>query len=302
MAAVSVQELVDAGVHFGHQVSRWNPKMAPYIHGRRNLIHIIDLVETIKGLTRARHFLREVCSTGRQAVVVGTKRQIKNVVLSEAQRAGIPYVNERWLGGTLTNFTTIRSRLKRLEELESLQASGELEAYKKKEQSSILRELRRIKKNLDGIRTLERVPGAVVVIDPLKEHIAVKEANRLRIPIVAILDTDCDPELVDLPIPANDDAMRSVSLILAKLTDAVIEGKANYRGGAVPVVEDEEPVIEMKRREQRGPQRRPPRKKREEGMSPGEREDAADEKKASGDKKDSAAGGEAAPAPDGSPS
>jgi len=295
MAAVSVKELVEAGVHFGHQVSRWNPKMAPYIHGKRNLIHIINLVETLRGLSRARHFLKQLAASGRQVVFVGTKRQIKNVIMQEAQRSEMPYINERWLGGTLTNFSTIRSRLKKLEELEQLQESGELENYKKKEQSAILRQLRRIKKNLDGIRKLERVPGAVVVVDPLKEHIAIKEANRLRIPILAVLDTDCDPDDVDIPIPANDDAMRSVSLILSKLNDAVIEGKANFREGVVPLPQDDEPVIEMKKRDTRGAQRRPqrtPRKPREERQTPAERADAAEAAEAA-----AASGAPAAEAP-----
>lgn len=272
MAATSVQELIDAGVHFGHRTSRWNPKMAPFIHGRRNQIHILDLVETVRGLTRACYFLRELCATGRQVVLVGTKRQIKNVVLSEAERSKMPYVNERWLGGTLTNFSTIRSRLKRLEELERLELSGDLQNYKKKEQSSLLREMRRIRKNLHGIRELDRVPGAVVVIDPKKEYIAVREANRLGIPIVAILDTDCDPEQIDIAIPANDDAMKSVSLILGKLIDAVIEGKANRRED-VPVAEDE-PVIEMKKRERQGA-RRPQRKQPGKGGRPRDDEGGA---------------------------
>lgn len=260
MTTVNVNELLEAGCHFGHRVSRWNPKMGQFIHGKRNLIHILDLVETIKGLARAQHFLRELCATGRHVVVVGTKRQIKNVVETEAQRCEMPYVSERWLGGTLTNFSTIRSRLDRLEELEQLETSGMILNYKKKEQSSLSREMKRIKKNLEGIRKLDKLPGALVVVDPKKEHIAVKEANRLGVPIVAILDTDCDPDLVDLPIPANDDAMKSVALILHKLVDAISEGKANAREGLFPVDDDDE-VVEMKRKE-RPQQRRPPRRDR----------------------------------------
>ncbi len=264
MAAISVKELLDAGVHFGHPVSRWNPRMAPYIHGKRNLIHIINLVETLKGLMRARHFLKELAATGRQIVVVGTKRQIKGVVEAEARRANMPFVNERWLGGTLTNFTTIRSRLRRLEELEGLEVTGEIAQYSKKMQSAIMRELKRIKKNLDGVRTLERIPGALLVVDPVKEYIAVREANRLGVPIVSILDTDCDPDKVDLAIPANDDAMKSVSLLLAQLADAIIEGRANFRESVVQPEQDE-PVIEMKKKEMRGGQRRPPRRDRPTG-------------------------------------
>lgn len=264
MAAISVKELLDAGVHFGHPVSRWNPRMAPFIHGKRNLIHIINLVETLKGLMRARHFLKELAATGRQIVVVGTKRQIKGVVETEARRANMPFVNERWLGGTLTNFATIRSRLRRLEELEGLEQTGEINQYSKKMQSTIMRELKRIKKNLDGVRDLQRIPGALLVVDPVKEYIAVREANRLGVPIVAILDTDCDPDKVDLAIPANDDAMKSVSLLLAQLADAILEGRANFREGVVQPEQDE-PVIEMKKKEMRGGQRRPPRKPRPSG-------------------------------------
>ncbi|MFG0316198.1 MAG: 30S ribosomal protein S2 [Planctomycetota bacterium JB042] len=267
--AVSVQQLLDSGVHFGHRVSRWNPKMAPFIHGKRNLIHILDLVETIKGLSRARHFLRELAATGRKTVFIGTKRQIKNVVLTEATKCEMPYVNERWLGGTLTNFATIRSRLKRLEELEAMVESDEISNYKKKEQSSLMREMRRIKKNLEGIRHLDRVPGAVVVIDPKKEYIAVREANRLGVPIIAILDTDCDPDEIDIPIPANDDAMKSVSLVLGQLCEAIIEGKANFREGVGGADEEEEFVVEMKKPE-RGGQRRPQQKR---GPSRGRRDD-----------------------------
>lgn len=277
---VSVQQLLDSGVHFGHRVSRWNPKMAPYIHGKRNLIHILDLVETVKGLTRSRHFLRQLAQTGRKIVFIGTKRQIKNVVMQEAAKCEMPYVNERWLGGTLTNFATIRSRLKRLEELEAMIESDELSNYKKKEQSSLMREMRRIKKNLDGIRHLDRVPGAVVVIDPKKEYIAVREANRLSVPIIAILDTDCDPDQIDIPIPANDDAMKSVSLVLGQLTEAINEGKANFREGiGQPAEDDQEFVVEMKKRENRGARR--PQQKR--APSRARRDDKpADDKPAEG--------------------
>lgn len=268
MASIKVQDLISAGVHFGHRTSRWNPKMAPYIHGKRNRIHILDLVETIKGLSRATHFLRQLCATGRSVVVVGTKRQIKNVVQQEASRAGMPYVNERWLGGTLTNFSTIRSRLKRLEELEELDSSGALANYKKKEQSSLGRERRRILKNLDGIRTLDRVPGAMIVIDPKKEYIAVREANRLQIPIVAILDTDCDPDHIDIAIPANDDAMKSVAYVLSRLSDAILEGKSNISEESI-LAEPAEQVIEMKKRDRPQGQRRPQQRRGGPGGGPG---------------------------------
>ena len=227
---VLIDELVEAGVHFGHRVSRWNPKMKPYIHGKRNLIHIIDLVQTVRGLARAQRFLRNLVTAGHKVVLVGTKRQVKAVVQSEAQRAGMPYVNERWLGGTLTNYTTVRSRLKRLEELEALEASGRVALMPKKQQSRVQRDLQRIRRNLDGIRTLDRLPGALIVVDIRKEYIAVNEANRLGVPIVGILDTDCDPTRVDFAVPGNDDAMRSVQVLLGRLVDSIVEGKANQRG------------------------------------------------------------------------
>jgi small subunit ribosomal protein S2 len=233
VAVPQIEEMVEAGVHFGHHVSRWNPKMKPYIYGKRNFIHIIDLVHTVRGLSRAQRFLTNLIAAGHKIILVGTKRQVKAVIQSEATRAGMPYVNERWLGGTLTNYTTVRSRLRRLEELESLESTGRLAAMAKKQQSFYTRELERIRRNLEGIRTLDRLPGALVVVDVRKEYIAVKEANRLGIPIVGILDTDSDPTDVDFAIPGNDDAMRSVQLLLARLVDAVVEGKANQRGTAL---------------------------------------------------------------------
>ncbi|MEW6741703.1 MAG: 30S ribosomal protein S2 [Planctomycetota bacterium] len=250
MALVSIDELIAAGVHFGHKVSRWNPKMGRFIFGKRNLIHIIDLVETLRGLARAKGFLTRLAATGRAIVFVGTKRQIKGVVTGEAQRAGMPYVSERWLGGTLTNFTTIRSRLKRLEELEALEAEGRLGMLGKKDQSRLQRELNRIRKNLDGIRELDRMPGALVVVDPHKEYIAVREANKLGIPICAVLDTDCDPDDVDLPIPGNDDAMRSVQILLSSLVDSILEGKANYSAEAAAEVriEDQSQIRTVRKR------------------------------------------------------
>ena len=203
--------------------------MKPFIHGRRNKIHIINLVHTVRGLTKAAHFLREVAATGRQIVYVGTKRQMRGILLQEVKRVEMPWVTERWLGGTLTNFKTVRSRLTRLEELESMEETGEMAALKKKAQSRLTRELRRIKKNLDGLRTLNRIPGAMVVIDPKREHIAVAEARRVNVPVIAILDTDCDPTPIDIPIPANDDSMRSIGLILGRLSDAIAEGQKRFK-------------------------------------------------------------------------
>jgi len=225
----TIEELLEAGAHFGSWTHTWNPAMKPFIHGKRNKIHIINLVHTVRGLTKAAHFLREVAATGRQIVYVGTKRQMRGILLQEVKRVEMPWVTERWLGGTLTNFKTVRSRLTRLDELESMEETGEMAALKKKAQSRLTRELRRIKKNLDGLRTLNRIPGAMVVIDPKREHIAVAEARRVNVPVIAILDTDCDPTPIDIPIPANDDSMRSVGLILGRLSDAIAEGQKRFK-------------------------------------------------------------------------
>lgn len=258
MAIVQVKDLIEAGVHFGHRASRWNPKMRPYIYGKRNLIHIIDLRETVRGMLRANKYLSQLASKGSLVMFVGTKRQAKETIEREAARCGMPFVNERWLGGTLTNYRTIRDRLKRLQELESLwlppgeqvgktdivaymrsmlNESGKLELskapenaeirhYSKKMVATLNRELSKIRRNLDGIREMNRMPDAIVVVDPKREHIAVKEAQRVGIPTVALIDTDSDPDTVDLPIPGNDDSIRSIELMLSKLADSIIEGKA----------------------------------------------------------------------------
>ncbi|HTU88832.1 MAG TPA: 30S ribosomal protein S2 [Gemmataceae bacterium] len=258
MAIVQVTDLIEAGVHFGHRASRWNPKMRPYIYGKRNLIHIIDLRETVRGLLRAHRYLAKVASQGSLVLFVGTKRQAKEAVERESARCGMPFVSERWLGGTLTNYRTIRDRLKRLLELEAmwlpanenpakvslpaymktmLNESGKLElskapetaeirGYSKKMVATLNRELMKIQRNLSGIREMNRLPDALIVIDPKREHIAVKEAARMGVATVALIDTDSDPDEVDLPVPGNDDSIRSIELILSKLADAVLEGKA----------------------------------------------------------------------------
>jgi small subunit ribosomal protein S2 len=223
---VLAQELIEAGVHFGHRASRWNPKMRPYIHGRRNLIHIIDVRETIRGLLRARKYLKQVASSGVLVLFVGTKRQGAEAVAREAARCGMPYVSDRWLGGTLTNFRTIRNRLTRLEELDALIPSEAFGGYSKKMQSSLRREHRKMLRNLGGIRTLSRLPECLVVFDPKKEKNAVNEARKMGITTVALIDTDCDPDVIDLPIPGNDDSIRSIELVAARLADAILEGKA----------------------------------------------------------------------------
>jgi len=226
VATVLVKDLIEAGVHFGHRTSRWNPKMRPYIYGRRNLIHIIDVRETIRGLLRARKYLQQVAQGGSLVLFVGTKRQASETIEREAKRCGMPYVNDRWLGGTLTNFRTIRSRLARLEELEALRASEEIATYSKKMQSALAREYRKMYRNLNGIRTMNRLPECLVVVDPKKERNAVREARKLGITTVALIDTDSDPDEVDLPIPGNDDSIRSIELIIRYLADAVLAGRA----------------------------------------------------------------------------
>ena len=221
-----VKELVESGVHFGHRSSRWNPKMRPYIYARRNKIHIIDVRETIRGLLRAKKYLSNVASNGSLVLFVGTKRQAGDTLQKAAERCGMPYINDRWLGGTLTNFRTIRSRLSRLEELEKIRESDEINFYSKKMQSSLNREYRKMFRNLNGMRTMNRLPECMIIVDPKKEKNAVKEARKLGIATVALIDTDCDPDLVDLPIPGNDDSMRSIDLIVGILADAIAEGKA----------------------------------------------------------------------------
>ena len=225
MAIVQVKELIEAGVHFGHRASRWNPKMRPYIYGRRNLIHVIDVRETIRGLLRARRYLEQVAEAGSLVLFVGTKRQASETVEQQAGRCGMPFVTDRWLGGTLTNFRTIRSRLTRLEELETLRESEEMGAYSKKMQSALNREYRKMYRNLNGMRTMNRVPECLVIVDPRKEKNAIKEAKKLGVTTVALIDTDCDPDEVDLPIPGNDDSIRSIELITQILADAVLAGK-----------------------------------------------------------------------------
>jgi small subunit ribosomal protein S2 len=225
---VQVQSLIEAGVHFGHRVSRWHPRMRPFIFGKRNLIHIIDIRETIKGLVRASNFLSQMAAAGKDVVFIGTKRQAKSLIQREAQRCGMHYVSERWLGGTLTNYHTIRSRLKRLEDLEDLEKTGAIEQYSKKRISSLRRERRKITRNLEGIRNMKQLPGCLVIVDIRREYIAVKEARKIGIPVVGLVDTDCDPNEVDIVIPGNDDAYRAIQQILRVLTDAVIQGRDKY--------------------------------------------------------------------------
>ncbi|MFW6133131.1 MAG: 30S ribosomal protein S2 [Planctomycetota bacterium] len=221
-----VKQLIDAGIHFGHRTSHWNPKMAPYIYGKRSLIHIINVKETLRGILLAKKFLTRAVAEGKDVLIVGTKRQARRAVQETAERTGMHWVSDRWLGGTLTNFHEIRKRIGRLDELERMEADGELDMYSKKQGASLRREMRKIRRNLGGVRRMERMPGALVVIDPRREVIAVREARKMHIPVVSLLDTDSDPDLVDIAIPGNDDAMRGIELVLGELGDAIAEGKA----------------------------------------------------------------------------
>jgi small subunit ribosomal protein S2 len=223
--ATLVKDLVEAGIHFGHRATNWNPKMSPYIFGKRNKIHIIDVKATVKGLLLARKFLTRVVSQGKDVLFVGTKRQARGCLETHIRETGMHYVTERWLGGTLTNFRTIRERLKRLEELEQLEESGEVNTYSKKMESQLRREKCKILRNLDGIRNMTKLPGAMVVIDVNREINAVKEARKLGIPTICLIDTDSDPDFADLPIPGNDDAMRAIEVVVNQLCAAVMEGK-----------------------------------------------------------------------------
>ena len=226
MAESVIRNLIDAGIHFGHRVSRWNPKMKPYILARRNSIHIIDPKETLRGLLAAKEFFTRLVGEGKDVLLVGTKRQARKSVESGAMRVGMHYVNERWLGGMLTNFQTIRSRLSRLEKLEQLDADGLMAQHSKKEDARLRREMRKIKRNLEGVRNMNSLPGAVFVVDASREVIALREARKLGIPTVALIDTDSDPDTVDIPIPGNDDAMRAIMLITKEICDAIEVAKA----------------------------------------------------------------------------
>lgn len=220
-----VNDLIEAGIHFGHRSTHWNPKMAPYIFGKRNRIHIIDVKQTIKGLLLARKFVTKTVASGKDVLFVGTKRQARNIIEKHVTECGMHYCTERWLGGTLTNFSTIRQRLKRLEELERIEESGEMAKYSKKMESTLNREKTKILRNLGGIRGMNKLPGLMVIIDVNAETNAVKEARKLGIPTVCLIDTDSDPDYADIPIPGNDDAMRSIEIVIDQLCRAVNEGK-----------------------------------------------------------------------------
>jgi small subunit ribosomal protein S2 len=221
--------LINAGVHFGHAISRWNPKMKPFIYTRRGMIHIINVRETLKGIIIARKLLSDIVASGKDVVFVGTKRQAQKSVKAVAEATGMHYVTSRWLGGTLTNFRTIHSRIQRLEELELMANDGSIEDESKKRASTLKRELRKMKTNLEGIRKMSQIPGVIIAVDARKETLALREAKKMGVPTIAIIDTDSDPDLVDVVIPANDDSVKAIEIILGELAAAIAEGKTMYK-------------------------------------------------------------------------
>jgi small subunit ribosomal protein S2 len=238
VSAVTIKELLEAGVHFGHQTKRWNPKMKKYLFGERNGIYIIDLQKTLKKFQEAQDFVRDVASRGEAVLFVGTKKQAVDAVQEEAGRAGMYFVNRRWLGGTLTNFQTITKSISRLKQLEDMKATGKFEAFSKKEVLKLEREMQKLNNALMGIKGMEQIPGAVFIVDPKKERIAVRESRKLAIPVVAVVDTNCDPEEIDYPIPGNDDAIRAIRLITSRLADAIVEGRGEAAKVGLSVEEE----------------------------------------------------------------
>ncbi len=243
MAIVSMKQLLEAGVHFGHQTRRWNPKMAPYIFTERNGIYIIDLQKTVKKVEEAYNFMRDVAASGESILFVGTKKQAQEAIREEALRCNMFYVNERWLGGMMTNFKTIQGRIKRLRTLEAMEADGTFDVLPKKEVIGLRHEMEKLTKYLGGIKDMKKLPGALFIIDPRKENIAVMEARKLNIPIVATVDTNCDPDVIDHVIPANDDAIRAVKLLTAKMADAVLEGRQGMQTEEAAEAAAEETVV-----------------------------------------------------------
>ncbi len=245
----SMKELLEAGVHFGHQVKRWNPKMKKYIFGERNGIYIIDLQKTLKGLEDAYQFVRNVAASGANVLFVGTKKQAQDSVMEEARRASAFFVNQRWLGGMLTNFLTVKKSIERLKKIDAMKEDGTLNLLPKKEAASLEKERAKLEKNLSGIKEMEELPGVIFVVDPKKERIGVAEARKLSIPVVAIVDTNCDPDEIDCVVPGNDDAIRAIKLLTSKMADAVIEGR-DARAKEVQQAEEEEQIEKQAREEQ----------------------------------------------------
>ena len=282
MSVVSMRKLLEAGVHFGHQTRRWNPKMKPYIYTSRNNVYIINLEKTLEKLDIAYAAMKDIAEKGGKVLFVGTKKQAQTVVVEEALRSGSFFVNQRWLGGLMTNFRTIQKRVKRLVEIEEMEASGKLDLYPKKEVAQIKKEKARLENFLGGIKEMKKLPNAIFVIDPKEEHNAVAEAKKLGIPVFAMVDTNCDPEAVDYPIPSNDDAMRSVKLITTLMADAIVEAKGGLLSVAHSqdenetdvtmkdvIINVEEQIAENeRRRRQRNEERRPYDRKRRDGRAP----------------------------------
>ena len=237
MAVISMKPLLEAGVHFGHQTRRWNPKMAPYIITERNGIYIIDLQKTVRKVDEAYNFIRDTAMAGKTVLFVGTKMQAQESIESEAKRSNMYYVNNRWLGGMLTNFKTIQTRIKRLNDIDKMEATGQFDVLPKKEVIKLKAEREKLEMNIGGIREMKKLPGALFVVDPRKEHIAVTEARILNIPIVAIVDTNCDPDEIDYVIPGNDDAIRAIRLIASAMASAAIEGRQGEDNAEAPVEE-----------------------------------------------------------------
>ena len=242
MAVISMKQLLEAGVHFGHQTRRWNPKMAPYIFTERNGIYIIDLQKTVRKIDEAYMFVRDLALEGKTILFVGTKKQAQESVEQEAKRCGMYYVNNRWLGGMMTNFRTIKTRIARLNAIDKMEADGQFEVLPKKEVAKLTLEREKLEANLGGIREMKNLPGALFIVDPRKERIAVQEARALHIPIVAIVDTNCDPDEIDYVIPGNDDAIRAVKLIAGKMADAVLEGHQGEQTEEVAPAEEAAPA------------------------------------------------------------
>lgn len=244
MAKITIQTLLDAGCHYGHQTRRWNPKMKPYIFGERNGIYILDLKQTLFDADKAYTFLKETAAKGGNVLFVGTKKQAQEPISTQAARAGMPYINQRWLGGMLTNFVTMRSRIDRMEQLEAMVETGDMARRGKKEQAVLTKELEKLQRNLGGVRDMRTLPQALFVVDTKREEIAIKEANRLHIPVVGLLDTNSDPDVIDYGIPANDDAIRSVDLMCQLAADAVLAGSGKEQMTAAEMAGEDAASIE----------------------------------------------------------
>lgn len=246
MAEISMKQLLEAGVHFGHQTSRWNPKMKPFIFGARNGIHIIDLQQTVSMFKEVENAARNLAESGGNVLFVGTKKQAHEAIKEEAERCGMFYVHNRWLGGTLTNFSTIRQSIERLRKLEEMENDPKIvEALTKKEMLGLKREREKLEQSLGGIKGMRKLPDAIFVVDPKQEEIAVKEARKLRIPVIAVIDTNCDPDMVDHKVPGNDDAIRAIRLFCAAVADAVIEGKTHYEQSLVKGKDEERSAADV---------------------------------------------------------